>query len=111
MPTDSIVYSSDPDFCTTCRRSPCSCADPVKRRQPEPVRLRFSRVSRGSGMTTIERLHISDTMKQKLLSKLKKRFGCGGTVKNGALELQGDRRDLVQKELEAEGYKIKRVGG
>jgi translation initiation factor 1 len=108
---DNLVYSSDPDFCTVCRRSPCGCQTAGKRRQPEPVRLRFQRVSKGSGVTRIERLNMHPSLKEKLLSRLKKRLGCGGTVKDGVLELQGDRRDPVQKELEKEGYKIKRVGG
>jgi translation initiation factor 1 len=48
--------------------------------------------------------------KEELLRKLKKRLGVGGTVKLGALELQGDRRDAVEAELKAAGYKVKRIG-
>jgi len=62
-------------------------------------------------VTRIERLNMHPSLKQKLLSTFKKRFGCGGTIKDGVLELQGDRRDLVEKHLSAEGYKIKRIGG
>ncbi len=87
------------------------CAVAGKRRQPEPVRLRFQRGAKGSGVTSIEKLNMHPSLKEKLLSKLKKRFGCGGTIKNGILELQGDRRDMIQSELEKDGYKIKRVGG
>jgi len=111
MPTDKLVYSSDPDFCSACGRSPCACADKLKRRQPEPVRLSFSRVSRGSGMTRIEKLNLHPRLKEHLLKELKKRCGCGGTIKDGVLELQGDRRDFVQRKLESEGYKVKRTGG
>ena len=61
--------------------------------------------------------HPFHTGKQKILDsggrvdRFKKRFGCGGTIKDGVLEIQGDRRDLLQKEFEKDGYKIKRVGG
>lgn len=91
---DKIVFSTDPGF-----------------RQPEPVRLSFQRGAKGSGVTKIERLIMHPTLKDQLLSQFKKRFGCGGTVKDGALELQGDRRDAVEAELTAQGYKVKRIGG
>ena len=77
---------------------------------PNEVRLSFARTSAGSGMTRIERLNLHPRLKEDLLKELKKRFGCGGTVKNGVLELQGDRRDAVELELRTRGYRVKRVG-
>ncbi|MDE2290795.1 MAG: stress response translation initiation inhibitor YciH [Elusimicrobia bacterium] len=109
--TDKPVYSTDPDFCPSCRRSPCTCQDPLKRRQPEPVRLEFRRGAKGSGMTHLSRLNMHPSLKEKLLSELKRKFGCGGAVKDGVLELQGDRRDPLEAWLRCEGYKVKRVGG
>ena len=108
---DRLVYSSDPDFCTVCGRSPCGCEDKKRRRQPEPVRIEFKRGGKGSGMTRIERLNLHPRLKEHMLKKFKKRFGCGGTIKEGTLEIQGDRRDIVQSELEKDGYKIRRIGG
>ncbi len=107
------VYSTDPQFCPACRRSPCCCADPgqLKSRQPEPVRMSFQRGAKGSGVTRIERLVLHPTLKEQLLSRFKKRLGCGGAIKDGALEIQGDHRDFLQAELEREGYKVKRIGG
>lgn len=92
---DKVVFSTDPGF-----------------RQPEPVRLSFQRGAKGSGVTKIERLIMHPTHKDELLSRLKKKFGCGGTVKpDGSLELQGDRRDAVEVVLTGQGYKVKRIGG
>jgi translation initiation factor 1 len=107
------VYSTDPAFCAACRRSPCTCADKsqLKKRQPEPLRLSFVRSSKGAGVTRVERLILHPTLKDQLLSKFKKRLGCGGAVKDGALEIQGDHRDFIEAELVAEGYKVKRIGG
>ncbi|MCX5787670.1 MAG: stress response translation initiation inhibitor YciH [Elusimicrobia bacterium] len=109
---DKVVYSSDPRFCAACGRSPCVCADRTKRpKQPEPVRVSFARNAKGSGVTRIERLIMHPRLKEELLSKLKRRLGCGGTVSDGTLELQGDHRDFVEGELEKEGYRVRRVGG
>ena len=45
--------------------------------------------------------------KEELLKKLKKSLGCGGTVKEGHLELQGDKKTQTAAMLEKEGYKVR----
>lgn len=107
------VYSTDPSFCPACRRSPCCCAGPdaVKRRQPEALRLSFARGAKGSGVTRVERLILHPRLKEEMLKRLKKRLGCGGAIKEGALEFQGDHRDFLEAELKGEGYRVKRIGG
>ncbi|MBI4676493.1 MAG: translation initiation factor [Elusimicrobia bacterium] len=85
--------------------------DRCKPKQAEPVRLSFRRNMKGSGMTLIDRLQMHPAGKEELLRGFKRRLGTGGTVKFGVLELQGDHRDLVEAELKADGYKVKRIGG
>jgi translation initiation factor 1 len=46
-----------------------------------------------------------------LLKQFKDRLGTGGTVKDIALEIQGDHRDAVMEVLEKMGYRPKRSGG
>jgi translation initiation factor 1 len=46
-----------------------------------------------------------------LAKALKSACGTGGTVKDGALELQGDHRDKVESTLAARGLRSKRSGG
>ncbi|MHB0996648.1 MAG: hypothetical protein ACYC2I_09795 [Elusimicrobiales bacterium] len=115
---DRLVYSTGPDGtvnCPNCGRTPCECAEGLagevrKRTQTEPVRVCFRRTGKGSGMTLVEKLPMHPAGKEELLSKFKKRLGAGGAVKNGVLEIQGDRRDFVKKELEAAGYKVRLIG-
>lgn len=108
---DKVIYSTDPAFCAACGASPCRCASPeTKRRQPEPLRLSFQRGAKGSGVTRVERLNMHPTLKQEMLSRYKKRLGCGGAIKDGDLEFQGDHRDAVEAALLAEGYKVRRIG-
>ena len=92
--SDKTVYSTDPAF-----------------RQPEPLRLSFQRAGKGSGVTRVERLNLHPALKQELLSLFKKRLGCGGAIKDGSLEIQGDHRDVIEAELLKQGYKVKRAGG
>jgi translation initiation factor 1 len=44
-------------------------------------------------------------------SDLKRLCGSGGTVKNGALEIQGDHREKVAARLESLGHVVKLAGG
>ncbi|MFA6002466.1 MAG: translation initiation factor [Elusimicrobiota bacterium] len=78
--------------------------------QPEPLRLSFARNAKGSGVTRVERLIMHPTLKDQLHAQLKRRLGCGGAVKAGALEFQGDHREALARELEARGYKVRRIG-
>ncbi|MCL6395036.1 stress response translation initiation inhibitor YciH [Pectobacterium atrosepticum] len=36
---------------------------------------------------------------------------CGGAVKEGIIDIQGDKRDLIKSLLEAKGMKVKLAGG
>jgi translation initiation factor 1 len=46
-----------------------------------------------------------------IATELKRLCGSGGTVKNGALEIQGDHREKVAARLEALGHVVKLAGG
>ena len=83
----------------------------MTRPQPDPVYLSFLRQGKGSGVTRVEKLTLHPSLKEELLRELKRRFACGGTISNGALELQGDHRDPIDAELRAKGYEVRRKGG
>ncbi len=105
---NEIFYSTDPNFCPHCKHIPCVCnqlGSPKK--QTGPVRVRFMKNAKGSGVTRVERLPLHPQGKEDLLKKIKKSLGCGGTVKEGALEVQGDKKARVAQILEKEGYKVR----
>lgn len=66
---------------------------------------------RGKGVSLITGIAASDEQLNTLAAELKRKCGCGGAVKNGVIEIQGDKRDLLKQLLEAKGMKVKITGG
>jgi len=76
------------------------------------VRLRREVKGRGGGtVIVISGIPLSAAEIKELAGALKKRCGCGGTVKDGVIEIQGDHRDVLSAELQARGFKVKLAGG
>ncbi|WAT02686.1 stress response translation initiation inhibitor YciH [Rouxiella chamberiensis] len=66
---------------------------------------------KGKGVCLITGVDADDATLEKLAAELKKKCGCGGAVKDGVIEIQGDKRDLLKQLLEVKGYKVKLAGG
>ena len=49
--------------------------------------------------------------KEQLAKKMRAACGCGGTVKDGAIEIQGDQRETVARILTAAGFRPVLAGG
>jgi translation initiation factor 1 len=62
-------------------------------------------------VTTINGLPLPLAEIEALATKLKKRCGSGGTVREGVIEIQGDHRDTIVAELVKLGWPAKRSGG
>ena len=61
---------------------------------------------KGKGVTTISGLNASNTQLKNLTRQLKKLFGTGGSLKNGIIEIQGDRREGLRENLKELGHVI-----
>ncbi|QHA89302.1 stress response translation initiation inhibitor YciH [Serratia rhizosphaerae] len=92
----------------------------VKEEEAKPQRPRGDGIVRiqrqtsgrkGKGVCLISGLDLDDGALDKLAAELKKKCGCGGSVKDGVIEIQGDKRDLLKQLLEAKGMKVKQAGG
>jgi len=66
---------------------------------------------KGKGVCLISGLDMPDAALDQLAAELKKKCGCGGSVKAGIIEIQGDKRELLKQLLEARGLKVKLAGG
>jgi translation initiation factor 1 len=112
-----IVYSTGcGSICPECGNpvSSCRCGE---KKTPAPKGdgvIRVRRETKGRGgktMTTISGAPLDGPGLEELASKLKRRLGTGGAVKDGVIEIQGDRVETVIAELAREGFKAKRSGG
>lgn len=109
-----LVYSTElGKTCPECREAidDCTCTqDSIM----GDGNVRIQRESKGRGgktVTTIKGLPLAQTELKELLKTLKKKCGCGGAVKEGVIEIQGDKRDLLLNELKKAGYDAKLSGG
>lgn len=66
---------------------------------------------KGKGVCLITGIDLDDPALDKLAAELKKKCGCGGAVKEGVIEIQGDKRDLLKSLLETKGFSVKLAGG
>ncbi len=92
-----------------CRRSKAAVVAP---RGDGTVRVgRETSGRKGKGVTVITGLPLAGAPLDELATRLKKRCGSGGTVREGVIEIQGDHRDVLVAELSRLGYPVKRSGG
>ncbi|CAK9885107.1 MAG: putative protein YciH [Candidatus Erwinia impunctatus] len=66
---------------------------------------------KGKGVCLITGLDLDEAELNKLAAELKKKCGCGGAVKEGIIEIQGDKRELLCSLLKAKGLTVKLAGG
>ncbi len=66
---------------------------------------------KGKGVCLITGIDMDDATLAQIAAELKKKCGCGGAVKDGVIEIQGDKRELIKSLLEARGMKVKLAGG
>jgi translation initiation factor 1 len=66
---------------------------------------------RGSAVTLVKNLVLSADDLKTLARKLKQECGTGGTIKDGVIEMQGEKREKIADILKKIGYKVKIAGG
>lgn len=110
-----LVYSTESGgVCGGCQMVPSRCRCQKKQVLPRDGVVRLTRETKGrkgKGVTLICGLGLEVDALKKLAKALKQKCGSGGAVKNGFIEIQGEQRDLIEKELLARGYRVKRAGG
>jgi translation initiation factor 1 len=110
-----LVYSteSEPEPKEEPVRLPPNPAAAIPTRQLDtPVRVFLERKGRGGkSVSVIKGVRSPAAGQQALLKVLKARLGTGGTLKEDAIEIQGDHRDKIVAILQELGYAAKKAGG
>lgn len=111
-----LVYSCDQGkMCPKCQQpvKQCRC-----KKQTSPVAkdsiVRVSRETKGrkgKGVTIITGIPLDGAELKLYAQLLKKKCGSGGTLKQGAVEIQGDHRDMLIPLLLERGWVVKKAGG
>jgi translation initiation factor 1 len=115
-PDKRLVYSTDGGrLCPQCHRpvAGCVCGDSRPAGTGDGI-VRLHRETKGRGgkaVTLIKGLPLAGDELRALASRLKKKCGVGGAAKDGNIEIQGDRREILKTELEQLGYRVKISGG
>ena len=123
-PDTRLVYSDDPAaHCSTCTKlkRKCRCSPAPEQNSANASTNAVVRIGRetkgrkGSGVTVITGIPLPEGELKQLAQQLKKKCGCGGTLKDGVIEIQGDQRDflldLLQQQGQPLGWTVKKAGG
>ncbi|MFP4402902.1 MAG: translation initiation factor [Candidatus Woesearchaeota archaeon] len=92
------------EICTTCGlpKELCVCEEIAKEAQKIEVyniKKKFGKV-----YTVIEGMNSKEIDIKDMTKKLKNKFACGGTVKDGKIELQGNHKQNVRETLVNFGF-------
>ena len=106
-----LVYTSDPEEARRLRES--QKMPEVRDAAPgaQTIRVELDKKSRaGKSVTVASGFELTPAALQDIAKKLKARCGSGGTIRERAIEIQGDHRETVAGELLKLGYKVRRIG-
>lgn len=90
-----------PETCQKCGLPKDLCTCEVIEREVQNIRVLVEERRFGKKSTIIE--GVTENAKQ-LASQLKSKLACGGTIKDGRIELQGDHRAKLKDLLMKAGY-------
>jgi translation initiation factor 1 len=104
-----LIYSTDPDL---LRQSESTEQEETLEPSRQDLRIMLDRKLKGGKQVTVIFNFVGNEEDLETLGKhLKSKCGCGGSVKEGEILLQGDFREKILQMLVADGYKVKKIGG
>lgn len=102
-----FVYSTNPDFQPESGDSTDESMAPGQ----QNLRVFLDRLGGNKLVTRVNGFQGAEDALNELGKKLKQQCGTGGSVKDGEILLQGDKRDQVLNLLQKAGFKAKKAGG
>jgi translation initiation factor 1 len=102
-------------MCPACSKPISSCVCRQKKANAKVDGIvkvwRETKGRKGKGVTLISGMPLDATELKDFARQLKSMCGAGGTVHDGAIEIQGDHREVLLQELKKRGWTAKLVGG
>lgn len=97
------------EICTVCGlpKELCVCEEIAKESQKiivKTVKKKFGKLN-----TIIEGIDAKDIDIKEVTKKLKSIFACGGTIKDGIIELQGEHKQKIKNALVQMGFSPKTI--
>ncbi len=94
------------DICPKCGlpKEICVCEDIA--REQQRISIVVDKRRYGKMMTIVDGINPHELDIDTLISNLKTTCACGGTIKDGKIELQGDHRIKVKESLEKMGFMV-----
>lgn len=102
-----FVYSTNPDF----QPEPEDTNEGPVAPGSQNLRVFLDRLGGNKLVTRINGFQGNENELTELGKQLKQQCGTGGSVKDGEILLQGDKRDRVLNLLQKAGFKAKKAGG
>ncbi len=92
------------DICNKCGLPKDLCVCETISKESQKIRVFTVKRRFGKIMTVIKGIDEKDINLKQLSKKLKGELACGGTAKDGAIELQGDHKERVTNLLVKHGF-------
>ena len=92
------------NICPKCGLPKELCVCETIAKEEQRIKVKTIKRTFGKQITLVEGINEKDINLEELSKKLKSKFACGGTVKQGRIELQGDHKDKVKRELIKLGF-------
>lgn len=98
-----------PGTCPKCGLPEELCMCQAIAKEEQRIKVRIETRKWGREVTLIMGINPKEVDISSLTTKLKNKCACGGTAKDGVIELQGDHRHRIKDLLLKEGYDITNI--
>jgi len=107
MTNSKLIYSTDQGVSLKNETEISPILDPSQ----QQVRLHLDRKGGGKVVSVVRGLQETIDVLMVIAKELKSGCGVGGSVKNGEILIQGNKREKIQQLLIKKGYSVKLSGG
>ena len=107
MTNSKLIYSTDQGVSLKNETEMMPIVDPSQ----QQVRLHLDRKGGGKVVSIVRGLQETVDVLTVIAKDLKRACGVGGSVKNGEILIQGNKREKIQQLLIKKGYSVKLSGG